>query len=154
MTEQILTAYVERVRGEHRELQGLVHQVRRALALGTQARWRDVTIVPLVRALEELKVHMEQHFAQEEAGGYLEEALVHAPRFTLQAESLLKQHPQLQLQMNQLLAEICQCRQNPKLWPAFAEHAQEALKELLAHEASENQLLERAYNATLDIEVE
>lgn len=150
MTEQILTAYVEIVRSEHRELQGLVHQVRRALAVAARANWREVTIAPLVESLNNLKERMEDHFQKEEVDGYLDEALIQAPRFTHQAECLLTQHPQMLKQMDALFAEIPRCRQRPECWCKFKEQVQETLQEVLAHEAAENQILERAYNTTLD----
>src|SRR5438874_13474536 len=97
---------------------------------------------------------MEHHFAQEEADGYLDEALIQAPRFTHEAECLLRQHPQMQEHMDKLLLQIPRCRQRPELWCKFEEHAREALQEFLTHEAAENQILERAYNTTLDVEDE
>lgn len=154
MTEQIITAYVERVRSEHRELQGLVHQVRRALAVAARAGWRDLTVSPLVETLKQLQGYMEHHFAQEEAGGYLDEALIQAPRFSHEAERLMRQHPQLLQQVRELLVEIPGCQQRPALWCGFEAHAHAALQQVLAHEAAENQILERAYNTTLDVEVE
>lgn len=154
MTEQILTAYVEHVRTEHRELQALIHRARRALAIAARSLWREVTIPSLVEVLKDLHDHMERHFEQEETDGYLEEALIQAPRFTHQAECLLRQHPQMLKQMDEILAEVPRCHHRPDLWSQFELHAREMLQQLLTHEAAENQILERAYNTTLDVDFE
>lgn len=94
--------YVHGVRADHAELETIDRALRASLNAGERAQWRPEATLEIVKQLESMSQHLERHFTNEEAGGYMEEALALAPRFSSQAAQLLKQHGQL----NQLLVQL------------------------------------------------
>lgn len=101
--------------------------------------------------LAELRDQIEGHFAQEEVGGYMEEALSRAPRFSLQAAALLKQHTQLAREVHELLVRAEAGRDNSGIWKNLYADLQALLKRLRAHEAGENRMIEAAFNEDLGL---
>lgn len=96
------------------------------------------------RLLSELRDHLRGHFAQEEQGGYMEEALSRAPRFSALAAELERQHPLL-------LGEATQLAQLAGVAPAseltrLLTRAQEFCAALARHEGAEARILQSAFN--------
>ncbi len=94
---------------------------------------------------------MRDHFAQEEQGGYLEEALSYAPRLGPQAAKLERQHPQLLARMDDVCDTAHKRGSEPVAWPAILDGARAAIKELMAHESGENQIIQKAFNTDLGL---
>jgi hypothetical protein len=146
MFQQRLHAYIEAMRADHRQLHGLLGSLTEALQEAEAADFRAPAANRLVEAVESLREHLAQHFAQEEEGGYLEEALVAAPHFAPQADLLLAQHAQLLAAMEQLLTTCQRCRAAAGGWACVADDARRLLREIRAHETGESRILERAFN--------
>jgi len=77
MTDETHQAYVAAFGAEHHELRHLVHALHEALR--EERPWSHEAATEAVELLAALHTHLEHHFAQEEDGGYLEEALNLAP---------------------------------------------------------------------------
>lgn len=144
-------SYINLIKAEHRELCGLVNDVEKSLDLAEHGNWSKATTAALLEMAEHLTSHMEQHFAREEEGGYLEEALLFAPEFRDRADELLSQHKQMRDQLSGLLAATVKLGPGDPRWPAMAEKLRQFLDDVLAHEAAENQILQRAFNTGLDL---
>ncbi|MGD9648040.1 MAG: hemerythrin domain-containing protein [Pirellulales bacterium] len=142
-------AYVQQVKAEHYGLEQLLHQLEDAFAAARGNGWPTKAIPQLVKLLTDLREEIERHFAQEEVGGYMEEALSLAPRFSGQAQALLKQHGELSQAVRALLAKT----RDPKLvdWSGLHAELQTLLKKLKAHEAGENRIVEAAFNEDLGL---
>ena len=136
-------AFVSAFEAEHRELHQLVQEVREFVI---QKPWSRETAEHARNVLKRLREHLEHHFAQEEAGGYLEEALVHAPRYSSHASRLLAQHPVMLGRLFEVLTLADTGVELPTVWPMLQQRVSDLLKELMAHEAGENQLVQRAFN--------
>lgn len=132
---------------EHRELCRLVRSI--ADGLASDRPWRHQRASGVLAGLRDLQNRLEHHFAREEAGGYLEEALTQAPRFSAQAAHLLEQHAQLLGQLRQVVQMAAAARETSSAWPALKGECATFIKELLAHEAAENQLVQEAFNIDL-----
>jgi hypothetical protein len=130
---------------EHRELLQLVAGVEEKLAaaLGDEEAppdWQD-----LLCCLEGLLAHVREHFAEEEAGGLLDEAASRLPRLGPQTTALERQHAPL---LRQLCAVVNQARtsgESEKHWHEVDREFRSFCKALLAHEAAENQIAEEAF---------
>ena len=152
MVVESLQAYVASVRADHRHQGSLVHHVRSALASGAKSNWDQASVQQILASLDELHQHLGQHFAREEEGGYLEEALVHAPRLKDQAAQLMAEHPQLLKRFGDLLTAAKNGKQEQPQWPLLASDLNKAIDELVKHEMGENQLLQDAFAADLNLD--
>lgn len=132
--------FFEQVKSEHAELIELMKLLRAEF----NSDIRDPGTVN--RLVGNLYEHIVAHFAHEERGGYLCEALERAPRLTEQAKQLLAQHETL----NELLGElrnVAQRREDSELWwQALRDTFNQFSRELLRHEAAEDKLLQDAFN--------
>lgn len=152
MVAEILQAYVASVRADHRHQGSLVHHLRSALARGAESSWDQASVKQILTSLDELHQHLKHHFAREEEGGYLEEALVHASRLQSQAAQLMAQHPPLLKKFGDLIAAAKSWKQGQSQWPLLARDLNKAIDELVGHEMGENQLLQEAFAADLNLD--
>lgn len=103
-------------------------------------------VTEATRLIVALRDDLRRHFEQEEEGGYLEEALTRVPSMAPQAAQLQKQHAEFLKIAEQMIADA-QCGDRPEgIWTRLKGDYARFAKKLLAHEASENKLLERAFN--------
>ena len=152
MVAESLQAYVASVRADHRHQGSLVHQVHSALASGANANWSKASVQQIVIALDALHRHLGHHFAREEEGGYLEEALVHAPRLQSRASQLMAEHPTLLTQFGDLVEAAKSPKQDAAQWPSLASDLNKVIGDLVRHERGENQLLQDAFAADLNLD--
>ena len=151
MTEESSSPYLAALKVEHRELAQLVRTVEAGFSSAAGHGWKGERTSQVVEQLAALRGFVRDHFAQEEEGGYLEEALSHAPRLGPEAARLERQHPQLIAKISDVCDLALKQHGDPLAWPTIQENAHAAFKELLNHEAGENQLLLRAFNADLGL---
>lgn len=143
--------YFERALSEHRELRYRVREVRDVLA--KLARHADAqTCERLCELLRSLQDYLAAHFAQEEKGGYLEEALSLVPTFTHEATVLEKQHGPLLDELGEVLKLAEHGLKDAKRVGQVCEAFVRFTKSLLAHEASENQIVQAAAGRDLEIQ--
>ncbi len=145
------TAYLEQVKAEHYGLEQLLRQLEAAFALARARKWLSGSTPRLVELVSELHDQIERHFAQEEVGGYMEEALSRAPRFSTRVETLLKQHHELARAVRDLLSRAQGGRDNPGIWDSLDDDLRALIKKLKAHEAGENHIIEAAFNEDLGL---
>jgi hypothetical protein len=145
------TAYLEQIKAEHYGLEQTLHRLAEHFDLAPAHHWDPALTPRFVSLLAELSNQIERHFAQEEIGGYMEEALSRAPRFGAQVTALLKQHTELAQDVHDLLARAEAGRDNPGIWKKLHADVQVLLKKLSAHEAGENRIIEAAFNEDLGL---
>jgi hypothetical protein len=99
----------------------------------------------LTDLLANLLVRLKQHFAEEEAGGVLEEAASRLPRLAAEADAVEKQHEPLLRQLEQTVrqarGEDGKGSSGRDLADSFARFAYA----LRVHEAAENRIAEEAF---------
>lgn len=143
-------AFAAAFEAEHREMRQLVHALRDAV--NRNRPWSREVASHAVKAVEAMRAHLRHHFAQEEAGGYLEQALAMAPRFSDEAQVLLAQHAS----MLQLVDEVAQVARNAvedaELWPQLKLQVKDLLRKLTAHESAENRIVQQAFNVGIEAE--
>lgn len=129
---------------QHRELHDLLLEARGAFAADAQPAAARSRLVAL-------RTHLAEHFAQEERGGFLEESLTRMPRLAADVRSVLADHPRLLAEMDGLLDRLAARDIGIESWrqagcdfEAFASH-------LLAHERSENAVVQEGYNEDLGL---
>ena len=137
---------MEQVKADHAEMRNVHRHLLKTVEQAVKSLWSVPEITLLIDALYETRDHLEKHFHQEEIGGYLEEALAMAPRLTPQANILRKQHEELYQTIDGLAGDSEGARLNPTAWPDLVARIRELIKQLAAHEAAENQLVQQAFN--------
>jgi hemerythrin len=148
MTIETHRAFISAFGAEHHELQRLVHALGEAVR--EKVSWNREAAIEVTDLLAELRCHLEHHFAQEEAGGYLEEALTLAPRFSAEAAELLRQHPQMLDKTVSVCKAADRAVNEPAVWAPLKRELTELIKALVAHESAENQIVQRAFNTGRD----
>ncbi|HWB09686.1 MAG TPA: hemerythrin domain-containing protein [Pirellulales bacterium] len=148
MIEQEYFTFAKAFQAEHRELGSLLQRLRRALGNGRP--WSASAARDASRAIEELQTHLRHHFAQEEEGGYLEQALVAAPRFSGQATELLQQHPVMVAQVAEAVRTARRATSDSTAWPVLKEQVKKLLGSLVAHEKAENAIVQQAFNTGVE----
>jgi hypothetical protein len=143
--EQESFTFANAFQAEHREL-GWVLQ-RLGHVLGNGRPWSTSAAREASQAVEELDAHLHHHFAQEEEGGYLEQALVAAPRFSSQAAELLKQHPAILAQVAEVVRTARRAGADATAWPVLKQQVKQLLVSLVAHEKAENAVVQEAFNS-------
>jgi hypothetical protein len=134
-------AYLEHLQAEHHRLNCALLETRRQFAELNRSTQPQEAFAGLIGHMESLLRELRSHFAEEEQGACLEEAVVRCPSLGAQIKELMGEHSQLARALEQLLAVMKGRAANPDVWQsqfeAFA-------KELRTHESAENRLLQMA----------
>jgi len=95
-------AYVERLEKSHEQLERLVRESERMLAAWPDNPTTGAAVV--AQHLRDLRTALERHFAEEAAGGCLEEAAARTPRLGPIAERVVDDHMGLLIELERLIA--------------------------------------------------
>jgi iron-sulfur cluster repair protein YtfE (RIC family) len=150
MPTQSANAFIEAIKAEHRDLGARVHAIQNLLEEEFPAAETPFAAARLAELLDDLRERLDRHFDQEEKGGFLEEALVHAPQMSGDAQRLMDEHPELLRATTDLVAKALACH-TAAAWPGLREAASILLKRLRQHEAGENRVLLSGFNIDPEI---
>ena len=131
--------FFEMMKREHSELIDLMSRVRHAL----ESDIRDPGGIN--QLIGDLYENIVSHFHHEEEGGYLCEALERAPRLSPHAEKLFEQHETLGELLGELLGLAQQREGTDSWWKNLSESFNNFSRELLQHEAAEDDLVQEAF---------
>jgi len=147
---EISRPYIDHLRAEHRLLHDEVRSIEKMLC-DTVAGQGDS--LELRRRLDLLSSDLRRHFTEEEAGGCLEEAVSRCPSAASQADALEAQHATLLARIERIAGRLVAGtpRENAE---SENEDFNWFAKDLLAHEAAENQIMQRAFGVTVNGEEE
>lgn len=158
---------------EHRDLFNLIFSVRSAFAAEAASTPDRQTV--LLSMLHQLRDHLHDHFAQEEDGGFLEEAVTRMPRLSAAARSILRQHPGLLAELDRVIGVIESANDPAESFAVFVSSAAIASganepatdpaeswsqagddfeifsAHMAAHERSENAVVQEGYNEDLGL---
>jgi len=95
--------------------------------------------------VQELRVLLADHFAEEESGGYLSSALAAAPEFTAQAAALGGEHAQFLERLDHLIARLRDSEDASNYWRASRAEVEQIVVDLRQHEHQENALVHAAF---------
>lgn len=129
-------------------MDGLVQTLRRVFDEGHA--WSPEALHEGTEALAALTKHLRHHFEQEEEGGYLEEALAAAPRFSHEAAVLVAQHPVMLRQADQAL-ESARSADSAARWDKLKNEVKSFIAAMIAHETAENKIVQQALNTDVDV---
>ncbi|HUY33527.1 MAG TPA: hemerythrin domain-containing protein [Pirellulales bacterium] len=148
MTDESHRAFISAFGTEHHELRQLVQAIRAVVR--DERPWSHEAVAEVVELLASLETHLHHHFAQEEAGGYLEEVLSLAPRFSDEVAELLRQHPQMLDKTRLVYKTAGRAVHESSAWPQLKRELRELIEALIAHESEENKIVQQAFNTGLE----
>ena len=141
-------AYINAFRADHHDLHKLAESVR--VAADEQRSWSEEAALELEKALSTLAEHLRCYFGHEEEGGYLEQSMAFAPRFSLKAGELLVEHGVLLQQIDELV-EFSRCVCDAEAWNKLKSDVRSLITALLRHETVENRIVQQAFNSGEEI---
>lgn len=128
---------------QHRDLYRLVQAVREAFEPPRHAgRVRAAACA--------LRDHLAIHFAQEEQGGFMEEALSRVPRLSAAVTNVLRDHPVLLAELDRLI-ESLPVSDSAAAWATATSEFAAFTGHLHAHERNENAVMQEGYNEDLGL---
>lgn len=141
---------VRQLQSEHDKLRQLLDEVRGELAVChlKPGAARGQCLIEAVRPLQE---HLETHFANEEQGGWLEEAVVRAPHLAHRLTMLEHEHAPLRRHVAELLEIVATTECSAARLAQFQNRFDQFVAELKRHEAAEEQVLAEGFNEELEI---
>ena len=140
MPQDVTTrSLVDAVQADHHELATLLAAIRREFASDARSKRH---LEKLVTQLAEL---CEAHFQREEEGGYMHEAVQHAPQLAARAKALGEQHESLQEAIEKLRILIHSGVESAAWWVRVQNDFSAFAKTITHHESDENALLQEAF---------
>jgi hypothetical protein len=144
--------YVDHLLAEHRRLDRLVSQTLAALPNWESpgsSDWLPAMTAGLIAIRQELS----QHFREEEQGGCLEEAVAHCPALSFDVSRVAAEHSQLLGHLDELIVR-CGKLTKPTDRDAhiLGQELRAVIHKLHAHEAQENQIIQRGFGVCLENE--
>ena len=137
------------VLAEHQDLFNRLTAARKAFA--TEAPPGREQFAGLQQGLSALRDHLHEHFTQEERGGFLEEAVARMPRLGSAMATLVAEHPALLAELDKIIASLPSSGQSAAAWAQARETFAGFADHMLAHERSENAVVQEGYNEDLGL---
>jgi hypothetical protein len=138
-------SYVNHLLSEHRRLHGLLRQARRAI-VGNGVRKSAAECTTILQAVRD---ELRRHFAEEEGGGCLAEAVSRCPALSEEARAIEAQHPTLLSRLDVLRNQISAAEPTAECRVETLHEFDDLLRELHAHEAAENNVLRRGFGTNV-----
>jgi len=138
-----LQAIYEAMLAEHRELMHKINDLRAWFEqVGEYGRPR---FGELGTRLQPLRDELQQHFQEEEAGGYLAEALAVAPRFGREADELRQQHAGFLNGLDSLIGRLGELEPPFSGWTQARTEFEAILTKIREHEGRETAIVQAAF---------
>lgn len=141
--------YVEHLLAEHRRLHRLIQQARTSIVLSGGPDG-DSSFADVAQILRGLRKELEHHFAEEEGGGCLDEAVSRCPRLSAEVRRVESEHSELLAEVDRLIAEATDCNCHVEGRVALQRDFDNLCRQLHAHEAAENNLLAQGFGTNVN----
>lgn len=137
-------AYAEHMHHEHRRLNRLLLEIGRDFGRLDSPLRPPELLTHLSERIADLRQQLQAHYAEEEAGGCLEEAVTRCPSLACDCQAIVAEHPLLDRMLGDLLAKTRDATARPaeqqQAWRDFYTKIQ-------LHDAAETRLLQTAFGA-------
>jgi len=135
--------YIDKLLVEHRRLRQMLREAQEAIAGGGGD---PSAAVEAVLVLTNIRDELAHHFAEEEEGGCLEEAVLRCPQLAGETRRIEAEHPRILAGLDGLIAQAKKGMRTPRDRAALAQKFDHVCQEVHAHEAAENRLLRQGFN--------
>ena len=138
--------YFDHLLAEHRRLHSMLREMRAAIVNSTKPDG-EASFAEVAQTLQRLHRELEHHFAQEEAGGCLDEAVSRCPRLSGEAKRVEAEHPDILAEVNGLIQLATSQEPNDESRLAIQKGFERLYQRLLSHEAAENRILAEGFGS-------
>lgn len=136
--------YVQHVYAEHRRLHRMLQEARAAIRQCSPEE-RNPRILEVLRRI---RSELQQHFAEEEGGGCMDEAVCRCPSLGGELHRIEEEHPELLAACDRLIARALDAGPSVEDHTALTREFDDLCHQLHAHEAAENELLAKGFGST------
>ena len=137
---------VKQIQNEHHEQAGRIRQIGMHLCRQPGVCELTAALATLRSLLVELRTHLVEHFAREEHGGFLDEAIANMPRLAPVATTVEKEHPGLLAEIDGIIAALPGNKPTLEHWVDIGHRFRVFAQRINRHEALENRLLQEGLN--------
>jgi hypothetical protein len=141
--------YINHLLAEHRRLHSLLRMASSAINQ-SGAPDNDATPVDVATILRHAREELQHHFAEEEGGGCLEEAVARCPSLSAEAKRIEAEHPDLLCEIDRLIAQAEGEKQTVESHVELRHRFDDLRRQLQAHEVAENALLRQAFGVNVN----
>ena len=134
-------AYAKHLLAEHRRVRNLLSDIEQQWSLTTAGPQSSGTIAALCERIEKLRSELARHFAEEEAGGVLEEAVARFPDLGRETVRLEEEHAELLTELDRIIVGVLNSKGTGRMAGDLGEAFMRFVERLKDHEASENRVL-------------
>ena len=136
--------FVNHIAAEHRRLHTMLRQMRSAIIESVQPD-ETPSFAVIAGILARLRQELKEHFAEEEAGGCLDEAVSRCPGLSAEAKRIEAEHPEILGLIDRLSEQAGSSPPTPQNQLAMQRAFDQLYEQLRAHEAAENKLLAQGF---------
>ncbi len=145
MTGMLATeSMVDVLLAEHEELDQRISNIRQ-LWLDVDQSGDGPDFVAMAAELSKLRPMLAQHFEHEEENGFLNDAILQAPRLSRQADDLLAEHRSFLECVDRMTQRLSGRGEAYSSWRAVSVDLEAFVDTLHTHEQAENNLLQSAW---------
>jgi len=141
--------YVDHLVAEHRRLHAMLREMRAAI-VGSIEPDGDPSFAKVAQVLGKLHGELEHHFAEEEKGGCLDEAVSRCPRLSPEARAIKAEHPEILAEIDRLIEQAAKLQPDHQNQFMIQQAFDRLYQRLCAHEAAENQLLAQGLGTSVN----
>lgn len=141
--------YIEHLMAEHRRLHRLLRQTRVSIVQSSGPDG-DASFADVARVLQNLRGELAHHFAEEEAGGCLDEAVSRCPNLSAELRRIETEHPEMLAAVDRLIAQAQGCDCNVQDRIALSLAFDNLCRQLDAHEVAENKVLKQGFGTNVN----
>lgn len=141
--------YIDHLQAEHRRLHHMIQQARGAV-IQSGGPDHDASVADILRILRNMREELAHHFAEEEAGGCMDEAVSRCPRLAAEVQRIEAEHPELLAQLDGLIVEAADVEKSVKHRVAFENAFDNLSRQIHAHEAAENAILRQGFGSNVN----
>lgn len=143
-TDDECRCYINHIVAQHRRLHAMLREMRDAI-VGSVQPDETPSFGRIVRVLVKLREELEQHFAQEEGGGCLDEAVSRCPSLSSEVKRIEAEHPKILAQLDGLIHQAQSLLPTPQNQLALQRAFDQLCRDLQQHETAENRLLAQGF---------
>ncbi len=143
----LYVAYVTQLRSEHRRVKQCLAKVERQWGVIRQRSPSVLGFDDLIGSLTELREELFHHFAEEQAGGCVEEAVSHAPHLSRDRAQLERDDHKLIKLIDGLIKSLCK---SPESIKGVEKKYFQLVQQIGSYEAAESRLVAESFGIDVD----
>jgi hypothetical protein len=145
--DELYLAYATQLRSEHQAVKQCLARIERQFQRCREGLGSKAGNDALISSLADLRAELAHHFAEEEAGGCLEEAVTHMPCLGRDEAELEHEDAKLLNLVDRLTDKL---RSETKSAIEIEKEYRQFVERICAHEAAESQIVKESFGLDVD----